>query len=90
MKDKNGIETIIEHQRIHPIWDEQGLNFNVVGKYQYFYNSDKGQISLIELPNYFRDGIDYWEINDNNGHLIEDVERFKSKIEAEKRIYELL
>ena len=61
----------------------------LVGKWQYIYNSEKGEISLIKLINYFGDGIDFWEIY-SCGDLFEDVERFKSKKEAEKRIKELL
>lgn len=84
-------------RRIHPIWKEwsellvKQLHYreSIIGKYQYIYESKKGRISLIELPNYFRDGIDYWEIC---GAMTPDgdVERFDTKQEAEVRIKELL
>ncbi len=62
----------------------------VVGKYQYLYSSDKGEISLVELLSYFKEGEDLWEIYCLQGKLFEDVERFETKEEAEKRIQELL
>jgi hypothetical protein len=45
-------------------------------------------ISLIELPDYFHNGIDFWEIYSGDA-LIEDIERYNSKEEAEERIKEL-
>jgi len=81
-------------KRIHEVWKEvnesrSGLR-QVVGKYQYVYTSKKDQISLIELPDYFRDGKDLWEIYSLKGDAIEDTERFNSKEDADKRIKEIL
>jgi hypothetical protein len=86
-------------KKVHPAWLEGeaiGLKDpffplpSIIGKYQYIYESEKGSISLIELPNYFRDGITLWEIYSLEGDLFEDIERFNSKEEAERRINELL
>lgn len=63
---------------------------SMFGKYQYIYESDKGQISLLKLINYFRDGHDLWEIYCLEGDLFDDVERFNTKKEAEERIKDLL
>ena len=60
-----------------------GSNLQLFGEYQYFYSSEKGEISLIELKNYFGDGKDLWEIYSLKGDLFEDVERFESQEEAE-------
>ena len=78
-------------KKIHPGLSEKPfLGRNVIGKFQYIYSSAKGKISLIELPDYFRDVIDLWEIYSLEGDLFEDVDRFTSKEDAEKRIKELL
>jgi hypothetical protein len=61
----------------------------IFGKYQFIYSSKKGKISLILLKKYFC-GIDTWEIYCLKGDLFEDVERFDTKEEAEKRIREIL
>lgn len=96
---KDQESNLIVEKRIHQGWHEldtarkKGLSLNipsVVGKYQYIYTTKKGKISLIELPNYFLDGIDLWEIYSLEGELFEDVERFKSKEQVEVRIKELL
>jgi hypothetical protein len=85
-------------RRIHKGWEEfekaktkiPTLS-NHFGKYQYIYSSDKGEISLVFLPNYFRDGVNFWEICCLSGpKLFIDVERFYSKKQAEKRIRRLL
>jgi hypothetical protein len=62
------------------------------GKWQYIYESEKGMISLIKLLNYdFMTGKDVWEIYELSANkLFEDVKRFRTKKEAEKRIRELL
>jgi hypothetical protein len=60
------------------------------GKTQYFYRSEKGEISLIKLINYFGDGKDFWEIYCREGKLFRDVERFATKKEAEKFIIKKL
>jgi len=62
----------------------------IFGDWQYIYTGKKGQISLVELIDYYGDGIDRWEIYSLQGELFDDVERFKSKEEAERRIKELL
>ena len=92
-------------KREHPVWQDwkriQETNpeiltthryKSIIGQYQYIYQSKKGTISLVELPNYFMDGIDWWEIMQMNDDtdLVDDIERFRSKEEAEVRIKELL
>ena len=79
-------------KRIHQGWSEQiELEITpIISKYQYIYSSGKKQISLIKLLNYFHDRKDFWEIYSLEGNLFEDVERFPTKKEAEKRISELL
>ena len=69
---------------------EKGLKIRqMLGKYQYIYSSNKGEISLIYLPNYFPNQ-SFWEIYSLKGNLFKDVERFDTKKEAEKRIEKLL
>jgi hypothetical protein len=92
-------DTINITKTIHPLWTDwlkykDNLNMSqrmrespLAGKWHYIYESQKGIISLIVLLDYFRDGVDWWEIH---GNPIEDVERFLSKEEAEVRIKELL
>lgn len=74
----------------HDLWREtKKFNLSVdspVGRCQYIFSSEKGKISLIQLKNYFADGIDIWEIFCLNGNLFKDVERFDTKEEAEKAI----
>lgn len=65
------------------------------GKYQYFYESPKGIISLIKLNDYHVLGEDIYEIYCIDGVIdlkeeIPDTESFSSKKEAEVRIKELL
>ena len=62
------------------------------GKWHYIFSSEKGEISLVLLKDYgFKYGEDLWEIYElSNNKLFEDVERFKTKKEAEKRIRKLL
>lgn len=60
------------------------------GEFQYIYSSDKGKISLVELPDYFRDGETLWETYCLEGNLFEDIDRFGTKEEAEVKIKELL
>lgn len=62
----------------------------IFGKYQYIYSSEKGSISLIELKDYFEKGDNFWEIYCLSGNLFDDVERFKTKKEAEKTIKKYL
>lgn len=80
-------------KRIHPIWQESQAYFDlpqIIDKFQYIYFSNKGKISLIKLLNYYGDGKDLWEIYSLEGNLLEDVERFLTKTEAEEKIKELL
>ena len=89
------MKTIDIKKRIHKGWfsDDRAKAIGVscpLGKYQYIYSSSKGKISLIELPNYWGDGKDLWEIYTLKGNLFDDVERFDTKKSAEKRIKELL
>ncbi len=100
-------ESITVEKRTHQLWAEwqkikdanilkdwHGSDFlraPIIGEFQYLYRSTKGEISLIELPNYFHNGITLWEIYQIGGHsLFEDIERYDSKEEAEVRIEELL
>ena len=62
----------------------------IIDRWQYIYSTEKGKISLIKLLNYFKEGEDLWEIYALKGNLFDDVERFNSKKEAEKRIKLLL
>jgi hypothetical protein len=69
--------------------EEMIKNFSpkrLVGRYHYIYESKRGQISLIKLPNYFMDGKTLWEIHCNEGDLFDDCKRFDSKKEADREI----
>ena len=74
------------------IWKHPELvnSRNIVGKYQYLYTSKNGQISMIELPDYFHDGITLWEIYSIEGDLFEDTERFTNHEEALEAIEKYL
>ena len=63
----------------------------VFEKWQYIYSENDKKISLIQFTSRMY-GEYCWEICqvDRKTQLFEDVERFKSKEEAEKRINELL
>ena len=77
------MEKIKVERRVHNGYKElENSPYKIFGKYQYIYTSDKGEISLIKLVNYFRDGKDLWEIYCLEGKLFEDVERFDTKKEA--------
>ena len=77
------MENIKVERRVHNGYKElENSPYKIFGKYQYIYTSDKGEISLIKLVNYFRDGKDLWEIYCLEGKLFEDVERFDTKKEA--------
>lgn len=76
-------------KRVHQVWLEwtsmphEFMKDPIIGKYQYILTNDIGQeISLVEFPNYFHDGITLWEIYCLEGDLFEDVERFNSYDEA--------
>lgn len=61
------------------------------GKWQFIFRSKKGEISLIQLKDYWKQGEDLWEIYElSNNNLFQDVERFKTKKEAERKIKKLL
>lgn len=62
----------------------------VFGPTQWWYESEKGIIDLVLLPNYMRDGKDRWEIMCQKGNLFDDVEAYSTKEEAEARVKELL
>lgn len=75
----------------HPVWKEMvNTDCSIIGKYQHIFSNEKGRMSMIELPNYFRDGIDLWEIYCLEGELFDDIERFNTPENAIKRVYELL
>lgn len=84
-------------EKIHPGYQEveqarkRGFTIRqIFGKYQYFYESSKGKISLISLPGYLEAGENRWEIYSLKGNLFEDVKIFKTKKEAEKRIKKII
>lgn len=62
------------------------------GKYQYIFSSDKGEVSLVKLKvNGFSKPFWTWEIMElSSNNLFEDVERFRTKKQAIKRIKEIL
>lgn len=76
--------------RLYKEFDKLNTLPRPCGKYQYIYSSNKGEISLVRLADYIIESIDFWEIYCLKGDLFDDVERFKSKKEAERRIFELL
>ena len=87
--------TVVEE--IHQIWKasqraKEKLNVelpSVVGKYHTLFTSEKGKISMIELPDYFGDGKTFWEIC-SSGKFFSDCERFTSWQDCMKRIRGLL
>ena len=66
------------------------VKHTLIGRWQYIYKSQKGEISLVKLISYYHDGVDLWEIYCLKGNLFDDIERFDTKKEAEIRIRELL
>ena len=74
-------------QRLHSGYSES-ISRNVIGRWQYIYTGSKGKISLISLPDYFRNGETLWEIYCLQGDLFEDIERFDSFYEADKKAKE--
>ena len=86
-------------RKIHHIWKEairlKKPHENIIlpitiGKWNYIYTSNKGQISLINLLDYFPHNKYIWEIYSLKGNLFEDVEKFTTKKEAELKIKQLL
>lgn len=87
-------------QRVHKMWEEWDKlsqekkdkfahKKGWVDKWQYIYSSPKGEISLIILLDYFKEG-DTYEIYCVKGKLFTDTRRFDTKEEAEKFIEERL
>jgi len=74
---------MLEEIRIHK-------GYQLFGKYQHIFSSEKGKISLIRLKKYYSEKVSFWEIYCLEGNLFEDTERFKIKVKAVKRIKELL
>ena len=64
---------------------------SLVGKYLYTYTSNKGKITLITIPknSIINNKKIIYEIY-SCGTLFNDVERFSSKKQAERRIFSLL
>lgn len=90
---------IVESKRIHNIWNERAKLKeknpdytlpSTLGKFHYFFESDKGKISMISSPNYFKKGETLWEIYCLQGKLFEDTIRFQTEKAARKKIKELL
>ena len=59
------------------------------GKWQYIYRHKKFEISLVKLKDCMTEKW-FWEIMCLKGDLFEDVERFKTKKDAHKRIEGIL
>lgn len=85
-------------KNIHLGWNEvnnavlQGADprmFQTFGKWHYNYYSKKGHISLIELDMAWFGRQHFWEIYSFD-KLFDDVERFSTKAQAERRILELM
>jgi len=89
---------------IHQVWKEWNsmpkelkdrlyCKRSLLGKYQYIYTEGKIRISLVKLNNTMPKGMrfptppDFWEIC--GGGLTDDVEKFRTKKDAVKRIKEL-
>lgn len=77
------------------------IHRQLFGKYHFLFSSSKGEISMIQLVNYHKDGDNFWEIFQINKRekffqiwrkkmLFEDTERFNRRQDAEQRIRELL
>lgn len=85
---------IEKKRKIHNLykdWVKSGRVFRkLTGKWQYIYTSPKGKISCVRFLNYFHEGDNFWEIYSLEGGLFEDVERFRTKSEAERQIEKYL
>ena len=85
-------------KRIHSVYKEweqakaKGIEIRqLMGKYQYLYKTEKGEISLIQLISYWKEGEDLWEIYEiSNNDLFDDVKRFPTKAKAVEKINDLL
>ena len=93
---------IIVSRRVHPIYAIGGIDDLLeqlkisrvpapFGRYQYFYESEKGIIDLITQPAGVY-GPDYPEIFEicSGGHFFDEPRRFRSKEAAEQEIAQLL
>lgn len=62
------------------------------GKWHYFYYKDEKRISLVYLPGYGIPFPNVWEICSGGtcSNCVDAEERFRSRKQAEERIYELL
>jgi len=99
-KDDKLDRAISIQKREHIVWQEwqqykdklpvHMKNHCIVGQYQYLIKSKLGTISIVELPNYFRDGITFWEIYSLEGNLFEDCLRFNTYEEALKEAKQFL
>jgi len=63
-----------------------------VSRIQYIFSSKKGEISLVHFLKRYPSIYDwaFWEIYSLKGNLFSDVERYRTKKQAEKRIRKLL
>ena len=71
--------------------EESGVKIpQMFGEFQYIFSSPKGEISCVELKDYFEKGRDFWEIYCLKGDLFEDVKRFDDFESAKEKCKELL
>ena len=81
----------------HQVWNERAheiVGHLIVGQWQYIYSSEKGQISLVQLygysPKTLSPSLNWkescWEILCQKGGHFDDVMRFATKKEAERKI----
>ena len=79
-------------KRVHPVWTtyekvdkETFMQYGPsIGKYQYIISSPKGKISVVELPDYFHNGVTFWELYCLEGDHFDDIDKFHSYKEAEQ------
>jgi hypothetical protein len=62
----------------------------IIGKWEYNIESSKGKISIVEFPDYFKDGRPLWKIYCLEGQLFENVEKFDSYDKAESAVKKYL
>lgn len=99
-KKKRAAKGIRVEKRLHNVWIErekakkQGIKIHrLMGKWQYIYRSEKGEVSLIQtLPvGLTFKGKMIWELMQlNPKDTYEQPERFTTKTEAYERIREIL
>jgi len=92
-KEKDEKNEILEKVSIHrgyAEWEEaknRGINVRCMfGKYHRIFYSDKGEISLVQIKNYFVGSYKFWEIYCLKGNFFKDTERFDTKKEAVNKI----